>query len=206
MIRTFILIFFVFIQIGNAQEMSQSEMVNKTFENENSELLERLFAGADVVLEDAMITNQIAQKANSSFFVLISLTATSAEGDIKSIDLYKSDDILNKGEGYLPIHKEISISGIELFKILEPHINLIHEAAKLNLTVTLNQNEKSNLNRNVSQSDILNSTHDTLYQLQLNPSTLVKDFGFMQNIDLPENFSHADNSEITDLGFSIFFK
>lgn len=179
---------------------------NETAPNTHSSLIESLLTGFDFTLDEALVTNSISEDLNASVFVNLELILTNPFGEQNKIVLYKSDDILNKGIGLLSLNKEIFVSGSQMFKALEPNINLINEATKIHLAVTLNKNNNDNiLGRKLSQNEIALSS-EALYQVNLNSQALVNDYGFKQNIDIPESFSHEDNAEITDLGFAIYFR
>lgn len=179
---------------------------NETPTNTHSSLIESLLTGFDFTLDDALVTNSISENLNANLYVNLELILTNEFGEQNKIVLYKSDNILNKGEGLLILNKEVFISGSEMFKVLDPNIDIINEAKKIHLAVTLNQNNQQTiLGRKLSQNEI-HSDSETVYQVNLNSVALVNDYGFKQNIDIPESFSHEDNSEITDLGFAIYFR
>lgn len=179
---------------------------SETNTNSNTRLIENLLNGFDFTIDEALVTNTVSQDLNTSLFINVQLVLTNALGEQTKINLYKSDDIINKKEGLLTLNKEVFVSGSEMFKLLDPNIDAINEATNLSIAVTLNQNTRDTiLGRNLSQNEE-SENNPSLYQVNLNSVALVDDYGFKQNIDLPDSFSHEDNAEITDLGFAIYFR
>jgi hypothetical protein len=150
-----------------------------------------------------VIPSQSEITATDSFYVTLNLVVTDQYNQQSTISLFTSDDF-SAGDGYVAISKEFYVSGFEMFKVLEPNLYEIESSSKIHLSVNLH---KSNLALTDGRKlgEVVNlEDQSSIYAAQL--SFKDSNLGFKQDIDLPEAFSHVENSEITDLGFGLFFR
>lgn len=195
-----------FADVQSQTETQQNIDLQTQFKSSQSDsltLIENLLSGMDFRLQDAVIPSQTNITSTESYYVTLDLVVTDQYNQQSTISLFTSDDF-SAGDGYVAISKEFYVSGFEMFKALEPNLYEIESSSKIHLSVNLH---KSNLaltdGRKLGEA-ISHEDQSAIYSTQV--SFQESKMGFKQDIDLPETFSHIDNSEITDLGFGLFFR
>lgn len=178
-------------------------VVNQATHSSDLTLIENLLSGLDFRLEDAVIPSPSNLSSENTFFVTLDLVVVDQNNQQTSISLFTSDDF-SANEGYVNLSKEFFVSGSEMFRALEPSMIEIESSSNLHLRINLH---RSNLvpmdGRKVGEaidSEIKSSVYSS--QLSFQDSSL----GFKQDIELPDTFSFTENSEITDLGFGLYFR
>lgn len=166
-------------------------------------LIENLLSGMDFRLQDAVIPSQSEITSSDSYYVTLDLVVTDQYDQQSTISLFTSDDF-SAGDGYVSISKEFYVSGFEMFKALEPNLYEIESSSKIHLSVNLHKSNTALTDGRKLGEAVSLDDQSSIYSTQV--SFQESNMGFKQDIDLPETFSHLDNSEITDLGFGLFFR
>ena len=166
-------------------------------------LIENLLSGMDFRLDDAVIASKPDFSGADNFFVTLNLIITDKNNQQTSISLFTSDDF-SASEGYVALSKEFFVSGSEMFRALEPNITEIEASSNIHLSVSLHRSDLAPLDgRKLGEATPIEAP-TSIYSSQLSFSN--SSLGFKQAIELPETFSFQENSEITDLGFGLYFR
>jgi hypothetical protein len=184
---------------------SPTASVDSEAQARESNLIEHLLTGLDFSISNTVIADANLNSIHSNYYISLQLVVINVDGEAIKIELFKSDEFSAKS-GYAELNKEFYIPGNNLFNTLDPYISFIETAQKINLAVSLIKSDSllEKPIRNLGQNDMEFNSPNLIYTFNLDPN--LKSNGYDQELNLPEAFSYAENSDITDIGFSIYYR